>query len=87
LEQLMAVGLQHVLGDKPGKERVIELLFTGLFGRGPTTAETASLVGLLNQHTPAQLAVLAAELPGPNLVNLELIGVTQHGLDYTLFFG
>lgn len=85
LEQLMAVGLKHVLGDRPSREQVIKLLYKGLYGFDPSAAETGSLVGLLNIHTPAQLAVLASELPGPNQVNLELLGLVQHGLDYLPF--
>lgn len=87
LEQIMAVGIKHVLGDKPSREQVIELLYSGLFGFKPTAAETLALVGLLKVHTPAQLAVLATELPDQHIVNVTLAGVLQHGLDYAPFAG
>jgi hypothetical protein len=87
LEQIMAVGIKHVLGDKPSREQVIELLYSGLYGFKPTAAEASALVGLLKVHTPAQLAVLATELPDQHIVNVTLAGVLQHGLEYVLFVG
>jgi len=87
LEQIMAVGIKHVLGDKPSREQVIELLYSGLYGFKPTVAETSALVGLLKVHTPAQLAVLATELPDQHIVNVTLAGVLQHGLEYVPFAG
>jgi hypothetical protein len=87
LEQIMAVGIQHVLGDKPIREQVIELLYSGLYGVKPTAQETSALVGLLSVHTPAQLAVLATELPDQHLVHVTLAGVLQHGLEYVPFAG
>lgn len=85
LEQLMAVGIQHVLGNKPSREAVIELLYTGLYGFKPTAAETSALTGLLKVHTPAQLAVMATELTDANIVNVQLAGVLQHGLEFLPF--
>lgn len=82
LEQIMDLGLKFVLGANPSRERVIELLYTGLVGVAPGAAETAALVGLLNQHSPAQLAVVAAGLEGPTQVSLALMGVQTQGLDY-----
>jgi hypothetical protein len=87
LEQIMAVGIQHVLGDKPSGEQVIELLYSGLYGFKPTAAETSALVGLLKVHTPAQLAVMATELPDQHIVNVTMTGVLQHGLEYVTFAG
>lgn len=87
LEQIMAVGIKHVLGDKPSREQVIELLYSGLYGFKPTAAETSALVGLLKVHTPAQLAVLATELPDQHIVNVTLAGVLQHGLEFVPFAG
>jgi len=87
LEQIMAVGIQHVLGSKPSHEQVIELLYNGLYGFKPSPAVTASLVGLLQVHTPSQLAVLATELPEQHLVHVTLTGVLQHGFEYTVFAG
>jgi hypothetical protein len=87
LEQIMAVGIQHVLGDKPTREQVIELLYSGLYGFKPTATETSALVGLLNVHTPAQLAVMATELPDQHIVNVTMTGVLQHGLEFVPFVG
>jgi serralysin len=85
LEQIMAVGIKHVLGDNPNRVQVIDLLYSGLFGKSPTAAETSSLVGLLDQYTPSKLAVLATELNEPNLVKTVLAGVNLQGLDFISF--
>ena len=62
---------------------VVGLLWTNLFGSGPTTAQAAPYVAMLDNASVSigGLTILAADT-GENTSNINLIGLGQTGLEY-----
>ena len=84
-EGLLGLALQVRLGDKPSAAQVVDLLFSNLVGRLPTSVERQEYVGWLDSGgmTPVELARLAADLD-LNASNIDLVGLQQQGLSYLL---
>jgi hypothetical protein len=95
--RLMELGLTIRLGAAPSKAAFIDLLYTGLYGKSPTTAEVQVVSNLLKGMSQTQLAVMSVQYDRPYLmnaalnidqesqINLELMGLAQTGLEYVVF--
>ncbi|GJL75132.1 hypothetical protein [Nitrosomonas sp.] len=83
-ETLMQLAITAALGaDAANHTAVVDLLYENIVGFTPSTAEEARFVALLDSgtHTVASLGVLAAET-GLNQDNIDLVGLSQIGLEY-----
>ncbi len=82
-ETLMQTALDTVLGPAPSNEAIITLFHTNLIGQVPSAETLVGLVPLLESgdFTPASLGVAAAE-HDLNQANIDLIGLTQTGIEY-----
>ena len=95
--RLMELGLTIRLGAAPSQSAFIDLLYTGLYGKSPTTAEVQVVSNLLKGMSQTQLAVMSVQYDKPYLmnaalnidlesqINVVLTGVTQTGLEYVVF--
>lgn len=95
--RLMELGLTIRLGAAPSQAAFIDLLYTGLYGKSPTTAEVQVVSNLLKGMSQTQLAVMSVQYDRPYLmnaalnidqesqINLELMGLAQTGLEYVVF--
>ncbi len=74
-----------VLGPTVSDEAFVARVYQNITGSAPTGDELAMYVGMLRSgvHTQASLAVLAAET-GQNSVNIDLVGLAQSGIEYTV---
>ncbi len=82
-EALMQLALDVRLGAAASHSAVVDLLYTNVVGVVPTAEQRAVYVALLDNrtYTPASLGVLAADTD-LNQANIDLVGLTQHGLVY-----
>jgi len=66
-------------------EEVVDLLFENLVGRLPNETQSDRFIGFLEsgKHTIGSLGVLAAE-HRLNDINIDFVGLSQTGLEYTL---
>lgn len=80
-EQLAALAMNAA--GRSASADVVALLWTNLFGVGPSAQQAAEYVALLDsqQIGVGGLTVLAAET-GLNTANINLVGLSQTGLDY-----
>jgi subtilisin-like proprotein convertase family protein len=80
-EQLGALAMNAA--GKTTSADVVGLLWTNLFGSGPTTAQAAPYVAMLDNASVSigGLTILAADT-GENTGNINLIGLSQTGLEY-----
>ena len=80
-EQLGALAMNAA--GKTTSADVVGLLWTNLFGSGPTTAQAAPYVAMLDNASVSigGLTILAADT-GENTSNINLIGLGQTGLEY-----
>jgi subtilisin-like proprotein convertase family protein len=80
-EQLAALAMNAA--GKSASADVVNLLWTNLFGSGPSFQQAAEYVALLDngQFSVGSLTVLAADT-GLNIANINLVGLAQTGLDY-----
>lgn len=97
--RLMELGLTIRLGAAPTQAAFIDLLYTGLYGKSPTTAEVQVVSNLLKGMSQTQLAVMSVQYDKPYLmnaalnidqesqINVELMGLAQTGLEYVVFNG
>jgi hypothetical protein len=95
--RLMELGLAIRLGAAPTQSAFIDLLYTGLYGKSPTTAEVQVVSNLLKGMSQTQLAVMSVQYDKPYLmnaalnidlesqINVLLTGVAQTGLEYIVF--
>ena len=85
-ENLMQVALDVVLGANPSSSSVVDLLWTNIVGP-PTPADNLPQYSALidnGTYTAAELAVAAAD-HSLNTTNIDLIGLSQTGLEYDLY--
>lgn len=95
--RLMELGLSIRLGPAPTQSAFIDLLFNGLYGISPTTAQTQVVSNLLKGMSQTQLAVMSVQNEKPYLlnaalnvewesqINLKLIGLVNNGFEYVVF--
>ena len=95
--RLMELGLTIRLGAAPSQSAFIDLLYTGLYGKSPTTAEVQVVSNLLKGMSQTQLAVMSVQYDKPYLmnaalnidlesqINVVMTGVAQTGLEYVIF--
>ena len=95
--RLMELGLTIRLGAAPTQAAFIDLLYTGLYGKSPTTAEVQVVSNLLKGMSQTQLAVMSVQYDKPYLmnaalnidlesqINVVMTGVAQTGLEYVIF--
>ena len=85
-EQLMQAALDVVLGANASSSSVVDLLWTNIIGP-PTPADNLSQYSALidnGTYTAAELAVVAAD-HSLNATNIDLVGLSQTGLEYDLY--
>ena len=85
-EELMQVALDVVLGANPSSSSVVDLLWTNIVGP-PTPADDLGQYSALidnGTYTAAELAVAAAD-HNLNTTNIDLIGLSQTGLEFDLY--
>ena len=80
-EQLASLAMNAA--GKTTSADVVNLLWTNLFGSGPSAQQAAEYVVLLDDQkiSVGGLTVLAADT-GLNTANINLVGLSQTGLDY-----
>ncbi|MBI5275333.1 MAG: M10 family metallopeptidase C-terminal domain-containing protein [Burkholderiales bacterium] len=80
---LLDFALDYVLGTTASNREVVDLLFTNIAGRAPTTSEAGYYTGLITNgsFTQAGLAMMAAETP-ENAWNVGLVGLAVTGLEF-----
>ena len=95
--RLMELGLAIRLGAASTQSAFIDLLFTSLYGKSPTSAQTQVVSNLLKGMSQTQLAVMSVQYEKPYLlnaalnvdwdsqINLELMGLANNGFDYVVF--
>ena len=83
-EDLMQLALDTRLGSGFTPTELVQLLYDNLTGAAPSSADLALYVGALEagQYSAASLAMAAAALD-LNAQNIDLVGLTAHGLAYT----
>ena len=85
-EELMQAALDVVLGANPSSLSVVDLIWTNLVGP-PTPADNLPQYSALidnGTYTAAELAVAAAD-HSLNTTNIDLVGLSQTGLEYDLY--
>ena len=83
-EDLMQLAINAALGDNATDHTaVVDLLYENVVGFAPSTADEAHFVGLLDSgvHTVASIGVMAADT-ALNEENIDLVGLSQAGLEY-----
>ncbi|MBL6805150.1 MAG: hypothetical protein ISQ56_07480, partial [Pseudomonadales bacterium] len=85
LETMLAIGLNHLLGVSPSGAAVVNLLHRALTGVEARPALLEDYGGRIDrgEMTAVELALLAAETD-LNSMNLDLVGVSNTGLAYSL---
>jgi hypothetical protein len=85
-EQLMALAIDAALGANASHENIVNHLYTNVVGVAPTEAEAKPFVDMLvgGSYSKGSLGVLAAETP-LNASNIDFVGLTENGLEYTPF--
>ena len=87
-EELMQAALDVVLGANASSLSVVDLIWTNIVGP-PTAADNLPQYSALidnGTYTAAELAVAAAD-HSLNTTNIDLIGLSQTGLEYDIFYG
>ena len=82
-EELMQVALDVVLGANASSLSVVDLIWTNIVGP-PTAADNLPQYSALidnGTYTAAQLAIAAAD-HSLNTTNIDLIGLSETGLEY-----
>ena len=85
-EELMQTALDVVLGANPSSSSVVDLIWTNIVGP-PTPADNLPQYSALidnGTYTAAELAVAAAD-HSLNTANIDLVGLSQTGLEYDLY--
>ena len=85
-EELMQAALDVVLGANPSSSSVVDLIWTNIVGP-PTPADNLPQYSALidnGTYTAAELAVAAAD-HSLNTTNIDLVGLSQTGLEYDLY--
>ena len=80
----MQLAIDARLGAAAGNPaEVVNLLFSNVIGRLPSTQEAAPYVKLVvsDGYSVASLGILAAQTDF-NQANIDLVGITNHGLPY-----
>lgn len=82
--ELVQLAINAKLGANPTSNQVVDLLYTNVVGHAPDASTRKAFADLLDNHTYsiASLGVLAADTD-LNKININLIGLTQTGLEYT----
>lgn len=83
---LMQLAINARLGANPTSNQVVDLLYTNVVGQAPDAATRKAFADLLDNrtYTVASLGVLAADTD-LNKTNINLVGLTQTGLEYVAF--
>ena len=83
---LMQLAINARLGANPSSNQVVDLLYTNVVGQAPDANTRKAFADLLDNHTftVASLGVLAADTD-LNKTNINLVGLTQTGLEYAAF--
>lgn len=87
-ESLMRFAIDARLGTAAGHDSVVDLLYTNVVGAAPGDADRSYFVGLLDSgaFTVPGLGVYAADY-FLNLDNINLVGLTEQGLEYAPYLG
>jgi len=87
-EQLMGLAINAALGPAPANDQVVDLLYAHVVGLKPDPDTKAFYVDWLDskKYTIASLGVLAADTD-LNKTNVDLVGLSGKGLEYTPFAG
>ncbi|MDH5553355.1 MAG: hypothetical protein OEX82_08490 [Nitrosomonas sp.] len=83
---LMQLAINAALGDHATNHTaVVDLLYENVVGFAPSAADEAHFVGLLDSgvHTIASIGIMAADT-ALNEENIDLVGLSQTGLEYIL---
>ena len=82
-EQLASIALNAA--DTHNHDATVTLLWHNLFGADPTSEEKQPYVDLLNSNrlSPEELVLLAANTP-LNAINIDLVGLNQNGIEFSL---
>jgi len=83
-EALMKLAIETALGaEATDHTAVVDLLYENVVGTAPSAADRAYYVGLLDSrvHTVASIGVMAADT-ALNEANIDLVGLSQTGLEY-----
>jgi len=83
-EDLMAAAIDYWAGADATSAQVVQLMYTNLVGQpadGPTLDFLVSLIDTTHTFTKLGLALYAADLD-LNADNIDLVGLTAHGLAY-----
>ena len=85
-EEVMQLAIDTALGANPSSLSVIDLIWTNIVGP-PTPVDNLPQYSALidnGTYSAAELAVVAAD-HSLNVTNIDLIGLSQTGLEYTLY--
>jgi hypothetical protein len=87
-DQLLDLALSAALGERRSNESVVSLLFSNLIGRAPSMEEENMYAGLISSGicTQVDLARFAAD-SSLNTSHIDLVGLSQNGLDYIPYGG
>ena len=82
--QIARLALDAVLGENPSNKAVVDLLYKNLMGSSPDALSETLYVGMIKNgaYTQESLALMATTLD-LNKTNINLLGLSQTGLDYT----
>lgn len=83
-EALMQLAINAALGDNATNHTaVVDLLYENVVGFAPSAADEAHFVGLLDSgvHTVSSIGIMAADTT-LNEENIDLVGLSQTGLEY-----
>jgi hypothetical protein len=85
-EEVMQLAMDVALGANPSSSSVVYLLWTNLLGPPTPDNDLSPYSTLIDNgtYTAAGLAVEAAD-HNFNTTNIDLIGLSQTGLEYTLY--
>jgi serralysin len=84
-DALAQLALDARLGLQAGSQAVVDLLWGNVIGGAAPQGERDAYIALLDQgvYSAASLVRMAAD-SAPNQVNIDLVGLAAHGLDYSI---
>lgn len=82
-EQLLTAAINLVLGNNATSKQIVDMLYTDVIGSAPPPATEAFYTNLLDSgaYSIGKLAAMAADT-GYNAAHINLVGLTQSGLEY-----
>jgi hypothetical protein len=82
--QIARLALDAVLGENPSHKAVVDLLYKNLMGISPDALSETLDVGMIKNgaYTQESIALMATTLD-INKTNINLLGLSQTGVEYT----